>query len=483
MRRFLRLILLITFIAIPAYGLVLQNEPPHSDSSATSSPDVAPPSTYNPPTSYRPPQSNTGSLPSATATPNTYGQQAPQSASQTRQPTTAAGQMNTQLSSAVGQLSNAQRNELLRQSQNLSPQQLEAIAKSFQSQQTVQPYPQSQSQTGPQPSAYATASQTGTSSAQQQQMAYAASGTQTPSYATGQAGAGAMAMPEPTPGSFYQDDSSNDLLAHIESQKENKASLEKVKRDEAFSMLLEEVLPLSPEQIKRLHRFYDLTLEAKATPAHPSPEPHFTSTHVRLDPGCPTPVVRLSAGFISSILFIDATGAPWPITAYSLGDPESFNIQWDQKTNVIFIQSRKVYAHGNLAVRLYGLDTPVMITLVSGQKNVDFRVDMQIGERGPDAKAPLVETVFDAKVNPILINLLDGVPPKSSVKLAVIGGFGDAWTVDNKIYFRTKLTVLSPAWIATVASPDGTHVYEMMLTPYILASQNGKTVDIKLSGL
>ncbi len=54
---------------------------------------------------------------------------------------------------------------------------------------------------------------------------------------------------------------------------------------------------------------------------------------------------------------------------------------------------------------------------------------------------------------------------------------------DGKIYFRTKCTVLSPAWTATVASPDGTHVYEMMATPYILASQNGKTIDIKLSGL
>jgi len=43
--------------------------------------------------------------------------------------------------------------------------------------------------------------------------------------------------------------------------------------------------------------------------------------------------------------------------------------------------------------------------------------------------------------------------------------------------------VLSPAWTSTVSSPDGTHVYEMMKTPSILASQGGKTINLTLSGL
>lgn len=259
--------------------------------------------------------------------------------------------------------------------------------------------------------------------------------------------------------------------------------LEQKKNDEAFNMLVDDVLPLSPDQITRLHKYYDLTLQAKAAPANPPPNPQFTSTIVNLEPGSTAPVVRLAAGFITSLIFVDATGAPFPLTAYSLGDPQNFNIQWDQKSNTLFVQSLKQYAHGNLAVQLWGLNTPVMITLVSGQRNVDFRVDFQVGARGPDAVAPVVDTTFDAKVNPVLINLLDGVPPIGSVKLGVAGGPGDAWYTDNRMYFRTKLTVLSPAWTGTASSPDGTHVYEMMPTPRILASQNGKAIDIKLSGL
>ncbi|MBS0286293.1 MAG: type IV secretion protein IcmK [Proteobacteria bacterium] len=260
-------------------------------------------------------------------------------------------------------------------------------------------------------------------------------------------------------------------------------SIEEMKRQQAFNALMDEVLPLSPDQIKDLHRFYDLTLQAKATTPAPPPTPNFTSIVVNLEPGSQPPVIRLSAGFVTSVLFVDSTGASWPIAAYSIGDPQNFNIQWDQKSNALFIQSMKQYSHGNLAVRLWGLDTPVMVTLVSGQRNVDFRVDLQVLGRGPDAKPPVVETLNNAKVNPLLINILDGIPPRDSVKLSVTGGHGEAWLADGRVYFRTKLTVLSPAWTATVSSPDGTHVYEMMLTPFILASQNGKTIDIKLSGL
>ncbi len=261
--------------------------------------------------------------------------------------------------------------------------------------------------------------------------------------------------------------------------------LEANKEEMAFNTVVEDVLPMSPEQIMKLHKFYDLTLQAKATSPTAPPDPHFTSTVVSLEPGSTPPIVRLSAGFVTSVVFVDSTGSAWPISAYSIGDPQSFNVQWDQKGNTLFIQSMKQYSHGNLAIRLYNLNTPVMITLVSGQKNVDFRVDMQVAGRGPNAVVPVIETPYEvtANVNPLLINILDGIPPKGSIKLGIAGGTGDAWFYDHKIYFRSKLTVLSPAWTATTSSPDGTHVYELMQTPRILASQNGKTVDIKLSGL
>lgn len=340
----------------------------------------------------------------------------------------------------LSKLTPEQTNELMKQAKNLKPEQLQAIAKTLQSQPGVK---QIDINSG---LIEETISAQGTT-AKVPQQAVGAKPNQQASTAT------------------------------------REISLDELKREQAFSSLMEEVLPLSPDQITKLHKFYDLTLQAKASTPAPPPTPNFTSIVVNLEPGSQPPVVRLSAGFVTSILFVDSTGAAWPVTAYSIGDPQNFNIQWDQKGNALFIQSLKQYSHGNLAVRLWGLDTPVMITLVSGQRNVDFRVDLQVGGRGPDAKPPIVDTTYNAKVNPLLINILDGIPPRGSIKLGVTGGYGEAWYADGRVYFRTKLTVLSPAWTATVASPDGTHVYEMMLTPFILASQNGKTIDIKLSGL
>lgn len=254
--------------------------------------------------------------------------------------------------------------------------------------------------------------------------------------------------------------------------------------DPAYRMLIEKFMPMSPEQIKFLHKLYDITQQATAETPNSPPTPKSSSSVVSLEPGVTPPVVRLAAGFVTSLVFTDSTGAPWPLESYTLGDPSSFNIQWDQSSNTIFIQSLKLYTHGNLAVTLHGNSTPVMISLVSGQKEVDFRIDYQIAGRGPEATAPIMSDSFsDASVNPTLINLLDGIPPKGSIKLNVSGKCGEAWLKDDTLYFRSKLTVLSPAWVGKVSSSDGTHVYQMMNTPSLLLSKDGQTMDVRLTGL
>lgn len=265
----------------------------------------------------------------------------------------------------------------------------------------------------------------------------------------------------------------------------SRKSIKQLQNEQAFEGLVSDVLPLSPDQITKLHRFYDLTLQAKATPPNAPPTPHVSSMPVTLEPGSQSPVIRLSAGFVSTLLFVDRTGAPWPITAFSLGDPKNFNIQWDGESNTMFMQSTKRYVHANMAVRLVGLNTPVMLTLVSGQKDIDFRVDLQLQARGPEAFPAVVEkaTYASSDVNSDLINMLDGIPPKGSIKLKVNGDYAQAWSYKGKVYYRSKITLLSPAWTATVSSPDGTHVYEIMPTPYLLASKDGQTINIKLTGL
>ena len=253
--------------------------------------------------------------------------------------------------------------------------------------------------------------------------------------------------------------------------------------NQAFAKTARNLMPMSPEQIKTLRYMFDQSQRAAATSPGTPPRPTSSSVIVNLSPGATPPIIRLSAGFVTSLDFLDSTGAAWPIAAYDLGDPKSFNIQWDRKGNTLLVQSTTSYKSGNLAVMLKGEDTPVMLTLMPGQGNVDYRVDLRVPGLGPNAQAQ--SDGLPATSNPQLINFLDGVPPNSAHALVVSGdgNQSQAWLYGKHLYLRTRATVLSPGWISSMSSPDGTHVYELPKAPVILASLQGSMIQLTIKGL
>ena len=170
--------------------------------------------------------------------------------------------------------------------------------------------------------------------------------------------------------------------------------------EQAFADAVRNSVPLSPEQIKTLHYLFDQSQRAASAYPGVPPKPTSTSVIVNLSPGATPPVVRLSSGFVTSLVFLDSTGAPWPINAIDMGNPKSFNVEWNKKGNTLLVQALDHYQSGNLAVMLKGLDTPVMLTLLPGQNAVDYRVDLRVPGIGPEA-------------NPVL----DGLPATESPQL------------------------------------------------------------------
>jgi len=253
--------------------------------------------------------------------------------------------------------------------------------------------------------------------------------------------------------------------------------------DEAFANVVNQVLPMSPEQVTKLREVFTENQLAAATPPGIPPKPTSTSLLVNLSPQATAPVIRLGAGYITSLVFVDATGQPWPIAAYSIGDPPSFNIQWDRKGNTLLIQSATFYKRSNLAVMLRDLNTPVMITLISGQEAIDYRVDLRVPGLGPNAL--FVQNGIPESVNPVLLDVLNGIAPKGSKELKVSGGDCKAWLLNHKLYLRTSLNIISPGWQSIMSSIDGTHAYQMQPAPVVLALQNGrdKILTLMLEGL
>lgn len=296
---------------------------------------------------------------------------------------------------------------------------------------------------------------------------------------------GGVDVPIPLADSIYQAPPQKPEMAKQVNPNEQAVSQSdaEVIENKAFKDMTQSLYPLSPAQIVQLRQMQQTVEYAKASTPGAPPKPTATSQFVNLSPGSTPPVIRLAQGFVSSLVFLDSTGSPWPISAYDLGDPSSFNIQWDKTSNTLMIQALKLYNYGNLAVRLRGLNTPVMLTLIPGQKAVDYRVDLRVQGYGPNAKNMPMEEGLPPSASELLLHVLDGVPPPGSKRLAVTGGDARAWLSNDRMYIRTNLTILSPGWLASMTSADGTHAYEMQKSPVLLVSWHGKVMQLKVEGL
>lgn len=264
-------------------------------------------------------------------------------------------------------------------------------------------------------------------------------------------------------------------------------------RTEAFSEVVGRMFPLQPHEIKTLRRMYNKTQRAGAFTGDVPAKPTSSSRIVNLSPGTTPPVVRLNAGFVTSLVFLDSTGAPWPIKAFDIGNPSAFNVQWNQGTaqeaqqhnsmsNTLLIQAISMYKQGNLAVMLEGLNTPIMLTLLPGQKIVDYRVDLQVPRAGPNARAS--RGGLPATENPQLLDVLNNITPMGAKPLHVQGGAAKAWLQGDHMFVRTAMTVVSPSWIATMSSSDdAVHAYELPPTSVLLALYDGRMQKLTVEGL
>lgn len=253
-------------------------------------------------------------------------------------------------------------------------------------------------------------------------------------------------------------------------------------QQKAFNLLLREKIPLSTDQVIQLRQQVDLSQRAAAVPPNIPPKPVSTTLMINLAPGATPPPIRLAQGYVSSLVFVDSTGAPWPIAAYEIGNPKATNIQWDGKSNILLLQAVSPYSDGNLVIRLVNLPTPLTLELISGQRVVDFRVDIHVAGLGPTPKEASSKIGLPANASNVLLTVLDGVAPPASKNLTVKGGDCQAWLVGDKMYLRTRFTILSPGWMGKMTSSDGMQAYEMPRSASILISRYGEPVELKIEG-
>ncbi len=251
---------------------------------------------------------------------------------------------------------------------------------------------------------------------------------------------------------------------------------------EAFNGMMQQNMPLSPQQVVKLKQLIDQSQRAAAMPATVPPKPVSSTVMVNLAPGATPPAIRLAQGYVTSLVFVDSTGSPWPIAAYDIGDPKKTNIQWDGKSNVLLLQATAPYGDSDLVIRLIGMPTPITLALVLGQRVVDYRTDIHVSGIGPNSKDLPTGTNLPNSANQLLLSVLDGIAPAGSRQLTVKGGDCLAWLLGDKMYLRSRLTLLSPGWIGRMVSPDGMYAYEVPRSASVLVSQYGNPIELKIEG-
>lgn len=284
-----------------------------------------------------------------------------------------------------------------------------------------------------------------------------------------------------------------DLFAKDDSpsqEQQSKAVVDKA----AFDELKESVSPMSKNQIKEIKRLWSESVRATTIQVDSTPKPMNSSMRVSLENGAQPAIIRLSAGVVSVVSFFDASGQPWPIRGYNIGNPSIVNIVWNEATpeeeasgngysNTLMMQAQSLYKTTNMVVLLRGLTTPVLVELVPGQKEVDYRLDIQVPRAGPLAQTNYKQMSIPKHNQDVLMDILNNIAPNKSTKLHIHGGEAQAWLLKKKLYVRTNLEVISPAWTNRVNGANNEmHVYELPYTSAVVALKNGKVVKLQIEG-
>ena len=137
---------------------------------------------------------------------------------------------------------------------------------------------------------------------------------------------------------------------------------------------------------------------------------------------------------------------------------------------------------GNVAVFLKGLSIPVVVKMIAGQRETDYRLDLRIPRRGPNAIEPVrVDTSINLP-RAYMQSLLDGIdtPGAKPIPIQNAPAGTKAWSVGDKIVLRTHFMLHNPSYFGALSAADGTRVYEIPTTPVVSVSENGAQRNLYL---
>ena len=249
-----------------------------------------------------------------------------------------------------------------------------------------------------------------------------------------------------------------------------------------YHSALETVFPMTPEMIKAYQDALNNNQRAIFSNVYPNTVDD--AAMVSLEPGENPIELNVAPGIASVVGFFDATGNPWPIQQYVLGDGESFQIaQLGERSSALAISPTSRGGWSNLVVVLEGEASPVVLKVVVDPTKAHFRRRIQVMKQGPNS-----HEIVGVDVNKLpvagdreLLAVLTGAGlRRGSVRVPVTGVDALAWALDDQLYVRSRLPLLSPPWTDSLTGPGGIRAYRLRMSSSLLFSLDGRIVRARL---
>ena len=259
--------------------------------------------------------------------------------------------------------------------------------------------------------------------------------------------------------------------------------------NDTLTKVLEGLMPANSSQLRQARSAADdrsRTIERPGT----TPMGGTRSISLTLRPGEELPLLHTFMNNVTTLTFSDGTGAPWPVQAITIANPDAFKV--DQQgipgsSNILVISPRKQFTYSNnMVVTLVGNPVPVIFMLETGGSKVDFRVDVGLRGRGPNAAAlPMGGGQAAARLAPVndsnMRAFVDATPPSGARHMTTCRADVEVWRLKDLMYVRTPLDLRSPQFIGFATHLTGVKVFSLVYAPVLILSQNGSQVRVDVS--
>jgi len=233
--------------------------------------------------------------------------------------------------------------------------------------------------------------------------------------------------------------------------------------DDEYARALRILLPMSPEEIRRLR---DLVQRNRDAILSRDVMPLVVSTRIGFDPSAAPETVIVSPGIATALSFVDATGQPWPISRHTIGDGSAFQVlRTDESEGGHALTITPLLAAGgtNLVIHLQEATMPLVFMVRIDADRAHVRHDILVSALGPHAAPTGAEPrVIGQAGNPLLLVFLSGADlPEGSTRVRVSGVEAEAWLHGDQMFLRSRHALISPSWSSSLAGPNDYQVWQL----------------------